>query len=220
MRKLFAFSTIVLFGLLIIFQVGITSCTKEITTRDTVIVINKDTTIQIKIDTIRLVKNAVPVVNPGNNATFNLTSSSDSLLLSGSATDADNPIVGYLWSQVSGPNTALITNPGSATTYITKLVSGAYVFQLMALDSDGAVGIKKVTITVVQQTQILTLQPDGAEGQDALVATRIGDGGANASANHGYIAELNMMHWTYGGNGWGFLLQLLQMQLPVPVESE
>jgi hypothetical protein len=68
--------------------------------------------------------------------------------------------VGYLWSQVSGPNTALIANPGSATTYVTKIVAGTYVFQLMAIDDHGATGLKSVSITLLPVAKInLVLKP-------------------------------------------------------------
>lgn len=204
MKKFFALSTLALFVLFITLQIGVTSCTKETVTHDTVVVIHKDTTIQIQIDTVRLVKNKVPVVTAGSDSTFHLRFGSDSLQLRGSATDSDNLVVAYLWSQLSGPNTALITNPGSATTYLTNLASGTYVFQLMAVDSDGAVGVNKVSIIVeVQQIYTLTLQPDGAAGQDAIVVTRATDGGVVANTNLSFIPELSMSEWTYSAQSAG-----------------
>ena len=206
MKSIFSLSAIALFVLLVTFQTGVTSCTKETITRDTVTIITRDTNVIVTIDTVRLVENKVPVINAGSDSTFNLTSFSDSLQLSGSATDGDgdSTIMGYLWSQVSGPNTALITHPGAAATYITQLVSGTYVFQLMAIDSDGAVGIKTVSVTVVgPQTFTLTFQPDSAEGQDAIVAIRATDGGVVASSNHSAIPELSMSRWTYNSQGAG-----------------
>jgi hypothetical protein len=105
---------------------------------------------------------------------------------------------------VYGPNTALITNPGAASTYITKLTSGTYVFQLMAVDSDGAVGVKKVSVTILApQLYTLTLQPDGQAGQDAIIAIRNGDWGAVANGNHSYIPEFSMSQWTYNEDGAG-----------------
>lgn len=204
MKKLFSLSTIALFLLVATFQVGVTSCTKEVVTHDTVVIVEKDTTIQIQIDTVRLVKNKVPVVNSGIDSTFRLSSGSDSLQLHGAATDSDGLVVSYLWSQVSGPGTARITNPGSAETYITRFVSGTYVFQLMAVDSDGAVGVKMVSITVnIQQTTTLTLRPDGADGQDAIVATRATDGGVAANSNLSAIPELSLSQWTYNAQNAG-----------------
>ncbi len=204
MKSIFSLSAIALFALLVTFQTGVTSCTKETITRDTVTIITRDTNVIVTIDTVRLVKNQVPVVNAGSDSTFNLTTFSDSLQLSGSAADADNSIAGYLWSQVSGPGTALIINPGSATTYITQLVSGTYMFQLMAIDSDGAVGIKTVSVTIVApQSFFLALQPGSTDGQDALVGIRATDGSVVANTNFNSIPELSISRWTYNAQGAG-----------------
>jgi hypothetical protein len=89
--------------------------------------------------------NQAPVVNAGANQTLTLPISSTTL--SGSATDADGTIVSYLWSKVSGSGGALLT-PNAATTLVTGLTAGTYVFNLKATDNGGASGNKTVTITV------------------------------------------------------------------------
>lgn len=97
------------------------------------------------------IDNKPPVVNAGKDSTVTLnTTTGNNITLKGSATDADGTIASYLWSQVSGPNKANIETPGSATTIVNGLVSGVYVFQLMATDDDGAVGSKTVSITIIQ----------------------------------------------------------------------
>ena len=98
------------------------------------------------------VENKPPVVNAGADITITLARSTDSVKLVGSATDADGAIVSYLWSLISGPNTAAITSPGSSTTYVKDFVSGTYVFQLMATDDKGAVGTKTVQLLVTVST--------------------------------------------------------------------
>ncbi|HUQ96311.1 MAG TPA: DNRLRE domain-containing protein [Chitinophagaceae bacterium] len=204
MKKIVSLSAIAFGFLLATLQVSVTSCTKETITHDTVTVITKDTIVELKIDTVKLVKNSLPVVNAGSDTVLHLTSVSDSLRLHGTATDADSAVVAYLWSQVSGPNTALLTNPGSALTYVTHLDSGKYVFQLMVVDSDGAVGVKTVSVTVtLPQIYTLVMQPDGAQGQDAIVATRAADGGAVAGTNLSSIAELSLSQWTYNAQNAG-----------------
>ena len=108
-----------------------------------------------------ILENKPPVVNPGTDTTFDFEDSSlDSIRLSGSATDADGTVTGYLWSQKSGPNTAKILNPGSPDTYVSNLASGVYIFQLMATDDKGATGIRSVSITIIKPDVFtLTLQP-------------------------------------------------------------
>lgn len=72
----------------------------------------------------------------------------DSVILSGKATDSSSTIDGYLWSEVSGPNVPVFAADGSATTKVTGLTAGTYVFQLMATDSFGLTGIDTVDVVV------------------------------------------------------------------------
>jgi hypothetical protein len=93
--------------------------------------------------------NQSPVVNAGNAQTITLPVSSVSL--SGSATDADGTIASYLWTKVSGTG-GTITSPSSASTTVTGLTAGSYVFNLRATDNNGAVGNRTVSITVNSAT--------------------------------------------------------------------
>lgn len=117
------------------------------------------------------IENTLPIVNAGRDTTIDLTNAvSDSIKLIGSATDADGTIAGYMWSQVSGPNKSNIINPGSATTYINGLISGKYVFQLMATDYKGAVGVKSIEVTIIQKTVYpYNLPPQVSAGNDTTV---------------------------------------------------
>jgi len=90
--------------------------------------------------------NQTPVVSAGSAQTITLPVSS--VTLQGSATDADGTIATYQWSQVSGPSNAQITNPTSASTTVTGLVAGTYVFKLSATDNGGATGSANVSIVV------------------------------------------------------------------------
>jgi Polysaccharide lyase/PKD domain len=89
--------------------------------------------------------NQAPVVNAGPAQTITLPVSS--VTLSGSATDADGTVASYLWTKVSGTGST-IANPNSASTTVTGLTAGSYVFNLRATDNAGATGNKTVTITV------------------------------------------------------------------------
>ena len=94
--------------------------------------------------------NQSPVVNAGSSQTITLPVSS--VTLSGSATDADGTIASYLWTKVSGSG-GIIANPNSASTSVTGLSAGSYVFNLKATDNAGASGNQNVTITVNSGTQ-------------------------------------------------------------------
>ena len=103
-------------------------------------------------------ENEVPLANAGPSKAVELPD--DSETLSGSGTDNDGQIVAFLWSQISGPNSALIVNPGSATTDVEDLSEGTYLFQLMVTDDKGATGVDTATITVSPAPiTTLSLQP-------------------------------------------------------------
>ncbi len=103
-------------------------------------------------DTVAVVVNAAPppnqppIADAGNDAV--LTLPTNSLSVTGSATDADGTIASYSWSKIAGPSQFNIGSPASATTTITNLVQGVYQFQLQATDDDGATDVSAITVTV------------------------------------------------------------------------
>jgi len=85
---------------------------------------------------------SAPVIaNAGTNQTITLPVSSVTLDGSGSS----GTITSYTWSQLSGPNSSVITTPTAVTTTVTGLVAGSYVFQLSL---NAGVSLSQVTITV------------------------------------------------------------------------
>ncbi len=91
-------------------------------------------------------QNKVPVANAGLSATITLPT--NSVTLTGVGSDADGQVVSYLWSQVSGPATTSIVNPGSAATLVNNFAAGTYVFQLLVTDDKGATGSDTTTVIV------------------------------------------------------------------------
>jgi gliding motility-associated-like protein len=62
---------------------------------------------------------------------------------------ANTPVNGTgVWSQISGPNTATITNASSPTTTMTGLITGSYVFQWTISNSPCTASSDQVLITV------------------------------------------------------------------------
>jgi hypothetical protein len=96
-----------------------------------------------KIDNFTLViAGTAPIIaNAGSNQTITLPVSSVTLDGSGSS----GVITSYTWTQLSGPNSSVITTPTAVTTTVTGLVAGSYVFQLSL--NQGA-GLSQVTINV------------------------------------------------------------------------
>lgn len=71
--------------------------------------------------------NSQQVVLPTNTAT-----------LQGTATPKNGAtITSYAWTQVSGPNTAVISTPSSASTQVSGMIAGVYIFKLTATDNNG-----------------------------------------------------------------------------------
>jgi ribosomal protein L14 len=96
--------------------------------------------------TVNAAANQPPIANAGSNITITLPTNNTTL--NGSGTDADGTITGYAWTRVSGPTTFTLGTAGAATTTLTNLVAGTYVFRLTVTDNNGATGTDDVTVTV------------------------------------------------------------------------
>lgn len=83
-----------------------------------------------------------PVANAGPNQSIIISSAS----LSGSS--STGTISSYLWTQISGPNTATITTPTTVGTTVTGLITGTYIFQLAINGGSSGALIDQVQIIV------------------------------------------------------------------------
>lgn len=90
--------------------------------------------------------NIPPTSDAGANRSFSLPQ--DSVHMAGAIADPDG-VATALWTQVDGPNTAVITDATDVETSITGLIAGTYVFQLTATDDDFVSVSDQVTVTVV-----------------------------------------------------------------------
>lgn len=84
-----------------------------------------------------------PTVSAGSNTTTTTATKS----MTGTATAASpKTISSQQWSFVSGPNTPGFSAPTALTTNVTGMVTGTYVIQLTAVDSDGVSASSTVQI--------------------------------------------------------------------------
>ncbi len=90
--------------------------------------------------------NQLPVANAGADQTITLPL--NSVTLTGSGTDPDGTITTYSWTKLGGPSGATITSPGLASTDVTNLFVGSYIFRLTITDNDGATATDDVQVTV------------------------------------------------------------------------
>jgi hypothetical protein len=136
-----------------------------------------------------------PVVTAGLSQTISLPT--DSVTLSGYATDSSSTIVAYLWSQVSGPNAAFIQDDGSKTTVVTGFVPGTYIFQLEATDTFGLTGVDTMEVIVnspAKNTNPVMLAPV----HNLYEYTYIGNPTYDNSEGE-YPKELDAATWTING---------------------
>lgn len=88
--------------------------------------------------------NTRPVTNAGDNQSV-----TDTLAFLDGTASTDNVHISYYeWSQVSGPNTAVIDLPASPTPMISNLITGNYVFKLKTTDNGWFSDSAGVTISV------------------------------------------------------------------------
>jgi PKD domain/Polysaccharide lyase len=126
--------------------------------------------------------NQSPTVNAGADQTITLPVSSVSF--SGAASDPDGTIASYLWSKVSGSG-GMISSANSASTSITGLIAGSYVFSLKVTDNGGATATDNVTVTVNSATQggtgyTLTYS-NGYNTSSDISSNQLGRGGLSTS---------------------------------------
>ena len=102
-------------------------------------------------DTVQVIVNPAPNVLPVANAGIDqvITLPTNSVTVNGSgSTDSDGTIVSYLWNKFTGSG-GVVTSPTSASTTITGLIEGSYVFQLTVTDNSGGQSTDMINITVL-----------------------------------------------------------------------
>ncbi len=127
----------------------------------------------------------VPVANAGPDKNV----APGGTTLTGSGTDADGSIVGYLWEQLSGPNTASLANSATSALALSNLVTGTYTFRLKVTDNAGITDSDYVKINVSSTYQ--NTLPTVSAGADKTITLPINSTSitATASDSDGTIAS-------------------------------
>ena len=107
--------------------------------------------------------NQTPSVNAGSNQTVNLPT--NTINLTGVASDPDGSIISYLWTKQSGPASGTLVNSDQATLTVNNLVAGIYVFRLTVTDNQGATAMDDVQVTVVSAN----IPPSANAGSDLSI---------------------------------------------------
>ncbi len=90
--------------------------------------------------------NLSPTANAG--ADLNITLPINSVVINGSATDADGTIASYAWTKIDGPASFKLENQATPTLTVKDLIAGTYRFRLIVQDNDGATGLDEMTLVV------------------------------------------------------------------------
>ncbi len=137
-------------------------------------------------------RDSVPVAKAPADTTITLPV--NSVTLSGSGTDATGHIVGYLWSQISGPAEAAIVDESSRTATFSGLIAGTYTIQFEVIDNNGLTGLANFSIIVKPvQMVTLTLQPANNQGE-----SNVGIWNGADWSNHTSVEE-PISAWTKDG---------------------
>ena len=95
---------------------------------------------------------AEPIANAGQDITVTLPILST--LISGNGTDPDGGEVTYLWSQISGPNIASLSNTTEANLTVDNLIEGEYTFSLEIKDEFDVTVSDEMSLSVIASGDI------------------------------------------------------------------
>ena len=135
--------------------------------------------------------NVAPTVVVSADVIITLPTTSTSVTAVGN--DMDGTIVGYAWSKVSGPSTYTINSPTSATTTLSNLVEGTYVFRNTVTDDDGATDTDDLTVMV---RPVPNVAPTANAGSDQSITLPTSSVTLNGSLSSDSDGSLVAYTWT------------------------
>lgn len=123
-------------------------------------------------DTVIYIGNKSPIAVVGPS----LASIDGTAVLSGDkSTDPEGLPLTYLWTQLSGPTTAVIASPAIANASVSGMGNGTYVFKLVVTDSGGltssASQLISVLVPVIQIKTITTVVKYFSDGSATTTVT-------------------------------------------------
>lgn len=124
------------------------------------------TTVQVAVN-VSLPTNTPPVANAGADKTITLPV--NTVVLTGSGTDANGTVVAYQWTKIAGPAQSSILTAGASQTVVNSLVEGVYKFELKVTDDEGAIGRDTVSVTVNAAPPAVNQMPIASAGPDRVI---------------------------------------------------
>ncbi|MGJ3234253.1 PKD domain-containing protein [Marivirga sp.] len=106
--------------------------------------------------------NQNPIADAGGD--LSITLPTNSITITGTASDPDGSIASYSWSQEAGPNTANLNNASTAILIASDLIAGTYRFRLTVTDDEDASGSDIMEVLV--NSESFNIDPDVSAGTD------------------------------------------------------
>ncbi len=131
--------------------------------------------------------NDISITLPTNNTTLNGTASSD----------PDGSIASYSWTWVGGTTQYTIANSAAASTALTNLVQGTYVFRLTITDNNGAIDSDTVMITVNAAPPPPNQAPNANAGNDVTITLPTNNTMLNGTASADPDGSISTYSWTW-----------------------
>jgi predicted esterase len=141
--------------------------------------------------------NVRPQISAPNVSTS--TGNSATLDASGS-TDRDGKILKYIWKQISGPNTATLTNAESAKATISNLAEGTYTFEIKVIDDRADWVTQNVTVTVAKGTTT-NKSPIASAGSNQTITLPTSSATLNGSGSYDPDGSITKYEWTKVSGG-------------------
>ncbi|THU34102.1 T9SS type A sorting domain-containing protein [Niastella caeni] len=152
-----------------------------------------------------LAANLGPVSNAGADISITLPTNSTTLN-GGASSDPDGTIVRYAWSKISGPSTFTIGNAATASTPLTNLVAGTYVFRLTVTDDKGATATDDVNVIVNNANTPVNKPPVAQAGTDIAITLPTNSVTLNGSASSDPDGTISRYAWSKVSGPTQFLI--------------
>jgi len=112
--------------------------------------------------------NVAPTVDAGPD--IDITLPTNSVSITGTASDPDGTVENWVWSQITGPSTADVDFAFKGDLTVSSLIAGLYMFKLTVTDNEGLTGFDVVEVTVNQETNN---HPSSNAGEDKSITLPI-----------------------------------------------
>jgi len=154
-----------------------------------------DDTVSVTVYPVPPPANIPPVANAGPDQSITLPTNNVTLNGTGSS-DADGTIASYTWNYISGPSTFTIVNANAASTSLTGLVQGTYVFSLMVTDNNGATSLDNISIVVYPAPPPPNVPPVANAGADQSITLPTNSVTLNGTASSDADGNITTYSWT------------------------